>query len=143
MALSKCYNRDTDKLYKSYNVSTRIGHSLPRTTHRYFIEQLTEFYHPKILLASRFIKFHDSLINSKKPAVRLLSKLCRENANTVFGSNLRKIAHECDMHKDLVKPWHVKNTMSYFMCPNEESWRIPLLRNLIDIRSNELLRNNF
>ena len=137
------YKRDTDKLYKSYNVATRIGHSLPRTTHRYFIEELTEFHHPKILLASRFVKFHDSLINSKKPALRLLSKICREDASTVFGSNLRKIAAECGVQKDELKQYHVKEKMSYFVCPNTELWRIPLIHNLIEIRSNEMFLENF
>ena len=31
--LYNLYNRDCDKLYKSYNVATRIGYSLPRETH--------------------------------------------------------------------------------------------------------------
>ena len=124
-------------------MATRIGHSLPRTTHRYFIEELTEFYHPKILIASRFVKFHDSLIYSKKPALRLLSKICREDANTVFGSNLRKISSECGVKKGELKPYHEKDFMSYFSCPNEEKWRIPLVQNLMSIRLSEIFLENF
>ena len=63
------YNRDTDRLYKSYNVATY--YSLPCTTHRYFIEQLCDVYHPKVLLCSRFIHFYETIVNSKNPAVRL------------------------------------------------------------------------
>ena len=86
---------------------------------------------------------HDSLINSEKPALRILSKICREDASTVFGSNLRKIAAECGVHKDELKQCHVKDSMSYFECPNEELWRIPLIHNLIAIRSNEMWLENF
>ena len=124
-------------LIKSYNVATRIGYSLPRTTHRYFVEGITAFYHPKILLSSRFVRFHDSLVNFTKPVVHLLTKISRSDENTFFGSNMRKIVVECGVEAATLNPTTVKEAMNYFKCPDEEAWRIPLLLNLIDIRSNE------
>ena len=61
----------------------------------------------------------------------------------MFGSNLRKIASECGVNKDELNPCHVKDSMSYFSCPNEEQWRIPLVKNLMSIRSSEMLLENF
>ena len=72
-----------------------------------------------------------------------LSKICREDAKTVFGSNLRKITAECGVDKDELKQWHVKDNMTYFKCPDEEQWRVALVHNLIGIRSREMLLENF
>ena len=33
--------------------------------------------------------------------------------------------------------------MSYFDCPDDQVWRIPLLRNLIDIKIEEMFLDNF
>ena len=33
--------------------------------------------------------------------------------------------------------------MSYFDCPDDQAWRIPLLRNLIDIKIEEMFLDNF
>ena len=71
------YNRECDKLFKSYNVAMRIGFSIPRNSHRYFIEELTDSYHPKVLLSSRFIKFQESVLKCSKPSVRLLGHLSK------------------------------------------------------------------
>ena len=80
---------------------------------------------------------------SKKPALRLLGKMCRTDLRTVFGTNLRNIAIDCKVNIDSLTPNIVKNAMSYFMCPDNELWRIPLLQNLINIRSNEWFLENF
>ena len=37
----------------------------------------------------------------------------------------------------------VKSEMSYFDCPDDQVWRIPLLRNLIDIKIEEMFLDNF
>ena len=44
------YGVTCDKLYKSWNVSIRILFELPRDSHRYFIEPVSNVYHVKTLL---------------------------------------------------------------------------------------------
>ena len=58
---SKC-----DKIYRAYNVSVRQTFKVPRETHRYLIELISDSVHPKVFLSSRFVKFNNSLRNSKK-----------------------------------------------------------------------------
>ena len=73
------------------------------------------------------------MLKTRKSAVRLLGNICEKDTKTVFGSNLRNIAYECDCGIDSLTPNIVKNVLTYFKCPDEEAWRIPLLLNLIDI----------
>ena len=44
---SKC-----DRIFKSYNVNVRQTFNVPRETHRYLIEQISENIHPKVFLSS-------------------------------------------------------------------------------------------
>ena len=132
------YNRDCDKLYKSFNVAIRICYNIPRNTHRFFIEELVNFPHPKIMLCSRFVKFYDTLIKSKKGSVRLLAKLSFIDEKTVLKSNLRNIAKDCHTKTlDELSPSTVKNNMRYFEVPENEEWRVSLLHNLLLVRSKQ------
>ena len=83
------------------------------------------------------------MTSSKKSAVRLLGKLCRSDQRTVFGSNLQYIASDCKTDINSVTPSLVRNVMSYVDCPEDELWRVPLLMNLINIRSSEMFLDNF
>ena len=85
-----------------------------------------------------------SVIDSKKPALRLLGKkICRTDAKTVFGSNLRNIATDCLTDMDLLTPRLVRDVMTYVVCPETEIWRISILQNLINVRSNDWFLDNF
>ena len=82
--LINLFNRGCDKLYKSFNVAIRICFNLPWNTHRYLIEELIDFPHPKIMLCSRFVNFHLSVKNSKKSSIRLLSHLSLLDDKTIY-----------------------------------------------------------
>ena len=132
------YNRECDKLYKSFNVAIRICYNIPRNSHKYYIEELVNFPHPKIMLCSRFVKFYDTLIKSKKIAVRLLAKLSFIDEKTVLKCNLRNIAKDCNVKtvNDL-SPSFVKQNMRYSDVQEDQDWWIPLLHNLLLIRSKQ------
>ena len=72
-----------------------------------------------------------------------MGKLCLLDFKTVFASNLSKIANECNIDINLLSANVVKKTMSYFICPENEIWRIPLLRNLIDVKTNQFVLDEF
>ena len=79
------FSKEVDKIYKSWNVSIRIAHEVPRNTHCYFIEPLSQCHHVKTLLCSRFVKFHQTLIDCSKPSVRILAQLSKNDTSTVYG----------------------------------------------------------
>ena len=72
------YSKNCDRFYKAWNVSCRIILKISNLSHRYLIESLTDYIHPKVIMCSRFVKFHDSLMNCKKPLLRILAN-CNRN----------------------------------------------------------------
>ena len=60
-------SKEVDRLFKSWNVAVRIAFGVPPTTHRYLVEHLSGTPHPKTMLNARYVKFVDSLLNSRKP----------------------------------------------------------------------------
>ena len=135
---SNCWNlfsKGCDRFYKAWNVSCRIILKISNLTHRYLIEPLTDYFHPKVIMCSRFVKFHESLLNCKKPLLRLLSNLNQNNLRTVYGSNLRKIASLCELKVENLNYGQVKTNMKYFPLPENESWRIPLIHELMALKA--------
>ena len=92
--LCDLFNNEAERLEKSWNISQRIMLDIPRNTHRYFLESLSGTQHIQFSLYKRFIKFIVNIKKSKKPTMRhLLSvikqqsfdnweKLAKTNANT-------------------------------------------------------------
>ena len=130
-------------MYTSWNTATRLNYGLPRNSHRYLIEPITKTHHVKTLLCARFVKFHESVISCKKPAGQLLAKPCKDNLNTVYGSNLNNIAKECNISVSELNSIVVKMNMIYRAVDAGEEWRIPFLQELLKIKFNEMLLDNF
>ena len=133
---------NTVKLYTSWNTAIRILFGLPRQTHRYFIEQISEQIHLKTMLCCRFVSFCESLCKSPKLSIRLLFNLCKNDQRTKLCKNLSNIAIETDVDKLSLNKFLVKSNMIYAN-PAENAWRIPLLKDLLLIRSNKNVLDGF
>ena len=90
------FSRGVDKLYKSWNVAMRQVFKLDRTTHRYMIEHISGCLHPQVMLSSRLVTFHKSLVTCNKFPVRFLAKLNEKDFRTVLGRNLQGVLDNCD-----------------------------------------------
>ena len=112
----------------------RILFSLPRQTHRYFIEQISEQFHLKTMLCSRFVSFCKSMCKSPKLSIRLLFDLRKNGQRTKLCKNLSNIANETYVDKLSLNKSQVKSNMIY-TTPAENAWRIPLLKDLLNISS--------
>ena len=86
-------------------------------------------------MCSRFVQFKQSLLNSNKSLVRLLANLNENNCKTTFGSNLQKIALLCKVNVEALDPTVVKSKMEYFPLPINETWRIPLINEVLAIKT--------
>ena len=142
-SLWNLFSAQTQRLYTSWNQAIRQIYSVPRTTHCYFIEPLSECLHPKTMLCSRFIKFFQTLVSCRKPAVRVLGRLCEINSRTVLGSNLRNIAAECGHTRTELSPKIVKEKLEFKKVPIDEEWKIQFVKELLMIRAREVLVDNF
>ena len=108
------FSADCDHLYKAWNVAVRNAWNVPYTTHRYLIETLSQSLHPKVMLASRYVKFVKSLTTSPKYVVRVLASTCAEHLRTVMGRTLHKLADECNSEMTALNSVTVKKTLKYF-----------------------------
>ena len=76
------------KLHTAWNTAIRILFNVPRDTHRYLIESISQCLHVKAMLASRSVSFYETIEASSKLCIRYLSNLCKNDLNTVLGRNL-------------------------------------------------------
>ena len=132
-----------ERIYTSWNIAIRMIFKVPNKTHRYLIESLSQTPHVKTMLSSRFMQFHDSLIENKKSCIRLLASLCTSDKKTSLGRNLSQIQRNLDCNREELSSGFIKEHMKYSSVPEEEQWRIPLLLNLLDVRNNTMELNNF
>ena len=66
------------------------------------------------MLAKRFLKFHETLQQSRKMSVRFLSEL----------------SARCD---GPVTSWNVQNNFKYAPVPDEEKWKIEIVKKLLEV----------
>ena len=127
-----------EKLEKSWNVSCRIMFSLPRNTHRYFLESITETPHIVKSLHRRFLNFINNISDGKKKVLRRVLEVMKYDARSVTGGNLRRMrlkTMNCN-EKDY-DPYDIP----YREIPTSEIWRLSILRDIIGARTGDLSTN--
>ena len=95
------------------------------------------------MLCARLAKFRQTLLECKKPAVRVLAGICEMNTKTVFGSNLVNIARECNSNVNELTPSLVKNNLRYATAPEQEQYKISFVKELVMIKSQDMMVDNF
>ena len=121
------FSNETRKVVGAWNTSHRILFRLPRTTHRYLIEPLSERPHIMILIWKRFHKFCSSIESSKKFTLRHIYHLIKNDCRTTTGKNIRNMMLKTNA-----------GTAPYYVIPDGEIWRVPLIRELLDIKSGRM-----
>ena len=85
------FSQEAIKLENSWNVFIRKIYDLPMTTHRYFIEPVSQQLHLKKLLINRFLSFTKQIQKSNKNVVKQLFNLVHRDAGSITGKNVRAI----------------------------------------------------
>ena len=125
-------------MYNSWNVTIRRALNLDRRTHRFLIEPLSQHSHLKTILMSRYIKFHKSLINSRKFTVRFLARLFEKDQRTVLGSTLNYLTKQCHLKSselDKLSSQSLKGSMKFQTIPPDRKWVCSLATELLSTRS--------
>ena len=92
------------------------------------------------MLRSRFVTFHKALRSCSKFPVRFLARLFEEDLRTVHGRNLHEISRLCGLKScdpERLQPSLVKKYVRYKEIPKEESWRIGLCEELLELRDKD------
>ena len=85
------FGPDCEGFYTAWNRAIRQIFDLPWTSHRYWIEVVSDCLHPKVMLCSRYVKVYKSLTSSRKSSVKFLSKLKEQDLRTVLGKTLSRM----------------------------------------------------
>ena len=129
------FSSNCERFYKTWNVACRIILHISNTTHRYLIEPLSNCLRPKVIMSARFIRFHQSLIFCKKPLLRMLANFYMNDLRSIYGSNLYKISNTCGVNITEITPYIVEQNLIYFPVPEQETWRIPAINELLSIKA--------
>ena len=104
------------KLEKSWNISHRIMLSLPRTAHRYLMEEVTKKEHIIKSLKKRFIVFLSKLKSSKKKVLGNVLKTIEQDCGSTTRKNIRNMILQ-EIRYDL-------KSAPYFKLSDVDTWRI-------------------
>ena len=142
-SLWNIFHGPCQRLYTAWNTSVRIAFDVPRETHRYLIEEISECLHPQQMLVKRFLKFHETLQKTEKTSIKFLSKLSEKNLRTIYGQNLWNISHSCNEPLNNLTARNVGTKFKYVDVPEKELWRIDVIKNLLELKWNESEIINF
>ena len=129
------FSKTFERLEKTWNVSMRQMLCLPRNTHRYLIEPLSEIHHIRKSLWRRFSKFVRSIEDGKKRALRWVLQLVKQDVRSTTGKNLRNLMLKATAHSGLKIEAY---TEPYKAIPTNEMWRIPLVNEILESRNGGL-----
>ena len=113
-SLWNIFSKDCDRIFAAWNVAVRQAWAVPNKTHRYLIEAISGCLHPKVLLASRYHAFSQSLLRSTKYHVRILARQSLWDNRTRLGGTLTKISRESGCTVDELSSSLIKSHMKYF-----------------------------
>ena len=138
------FGREVEMLENTWNLSMRIMYDLPVETHRYFVEAITEKPHAKIIMIKNFLRFCELIVSSKKEALKSVFTTMSRNVQSQTGRNLRKIM--LLMNKSSIselKSSEVKETLKYKAVPDDQVWRIPIVKELIEVKAGNAVIEGF
>ena len=111
--------------------------NVPIDCHKYLLEPMTEQPHLKFILIKRFLNFRKQVLNGPKNIVRNMFNLCQYNPNTITGSNLRKIMLLCKKPSvNQIESTDI-DSLEYNPIPENEKWRVSVVKDMIEARTNE------
>ena len=131
-------SKNINMLFNSWSVAVRIMWNLPYQTHRYLIEPLAG-PHAKSMIYSRYVNFLQSIAKCNKKSLHYMYELIKSDTRTITGRNIREIKHitESDDIMD-IKVKEMKKTVKFKMVPENEKWRISLIKELTNVKHNKL-----
>ena len=121
----------SDSIFTEWNKCVRFVFRLPLATHRNLIEPLSETFHLKSMLISRFAKFYTTLLNNIKPSIRHLLSLQANDVRSDFGSNVYYILSSCPNY-DITN--FSKSDFPYHPISTNELWRVNVIKELLNVK---------
>ena len=137
-SLWNLFCREAVMVENSWNVAMRLMLDLPRETHRYFIEPLSNTFHIRKILIQRFLKFIRQIRNSNKKSTKFLLNAIMEDTSSTTGSNLRNILIQTSKFSihDLVP--NDALSIEYHPIAFSDKWKVQFISEIIHIKHKQL-----
>ena len=104
---------------------------------------MSELSHVKVLLASRQVKFHKMMLQSKRSSIALLATINEKNSRTRHGNNLLNIAKDSDTGLENLTSQPIKENMKFVHFPEQDEWKIPIVNEVLKVQSDCLTLSEF
>jgi len=126
----------TERLF-TCNSMIRAIWKLPNTTHRYFIEEISKAQDLKASLFKRYLNFVKDIVKSEKKCLSALAFRVCHDQGSITRHNLNQIENESNCYEDILSSdaHFVSSQVKYAPVPDDEKWRISLLKELIGLRN--------
>ena len=121
----------------------RVMHKLPRQTHKYFIEPLSNCQHLKFVLLKRFLKFKEQVMRCPKPLMKTMFNLFEYNCNTTTGKNMRNIMLLCDKNSIIDLNSSDIDLLTYEPVPKDDEWKISVAEEILSITEDQAILPGF
>ena len=122
----------------SYNKSVKVMLDLPYATHRSLIQPLTGEKHVKLILIRRFLGFIEKIRNSKKTSLKMLMLDAMMDVRSVAGCNMRNIMLLVGKKKVEDVRLSDLDSLTYFKLKETDKWKIPMIKEIIETKVDEL-----
>ena len=125
-------SEEHQKLFRSWNTVVKIIWDLPYSTHKRFIESLTEVPHLQSTLHSRYVGFISSLNNSSKPQIQVLFNMCYKNQMSNTGRNTSELLHhyKTDSLENLIEKKQLIKKKRVNPLEEGEDWKVKFIEEL-------------
>ena len=133
-------SKESNMVYNTWSVSIRKMFRLDRTTHRYLIEPVSGVQHIKISIMKRFLKFTDTLANTRKEVVKSVYNTLVNDCRSTTGRNFRQIKLTCKSSHPSAEDIE---RQPFVEVPHGEEWRGNIIKDLINIRDGLCERSNW
>ena len=91
------------------------------------------------MLASRYARFHKSLVDSSKFTIRFLAGLAEKDMRTVLGGTLEYLAKECNVSSiKRLSPSLIKKHLVYCETMPGMKWKESVAREMLSARDNKI-----
>ena len=104
---------------------------LDRTTHRYFIEPVSQMNHIKISIMKRCQNFINALQETNKKVARYIYQTMVNDCRSITGRNKRII--QLEMQKTGYDEGHISK-VPFCNVPHNEEWRLGVVQDMIYAR---------
>ena len=128
----------TGQYFRCWGTAVKLTWECPRSTHRYFVNNCLAmgFVSIRIKVLSRYVKFFQSLLQSRSKEVRLVAQLAAQDKRSTTGRNVANIAAETNLNPWVTSPAEVRANLvaNDVKVPVNDEWRLPYLKKLLGQR---------